>query len=332
MPATLGRTIALSLVLGMLSIGGHAADRPLVLERTIPLDGVEGRIDHLAVDLGRKRLFVAELGNDTVDTIDIDSGKVVKRLTGLGEPQGVAYLPGPDLVVVANGGDGSVWVFRGEDLAPAGSIALGDDADNVRVDPNTGRILVGYGDGALAIIDPLNRSRIGDVELAAHPESFQLDPQAGRAFVNLPDARRIAVIDLASRRQVASWTVPGLRSNFPMALDERATALAVVYRDPPRLVLLNPRSGAVIQSQETCGDADDVFFDTKRQQIYVSCGSGAVDVVRRDAAGLHPVDQIETSSGARTSLFVPELDRLFVAVRAGWFGSKASILVFRPAS
>jgi len=324
--------IVLSLFLGMLSIGGHAADRPLVLERTIPLDGVEGRIDHLAIDLGRKRLFVAELGNDTVDAVDLDSGKVLKRLTGLSEPQGIAYLPGADLLVVANGGDGSVRVFQGEDLAPAGSIALGDDADNVRVDPGTGRILVGYGDGALAIVDPLSRSRIGDVELAAHPESFQLDPQAGRVFVNLPDARRIAVIDLASRRQVASWTIPGLRSNFPMALDDQGTALAVVYRDPPRLALLNPRTGAVIQSLETCGDADDVFFDTKRQQIYVSCGIGAVDVVGTDATGLRPVDRIETSSGARTSLFVPQLDRLFVAARAGWLDSKAAILVFRPPS
>ncbi|MGK9167697.1 hypothetical protein KXR53_15435 [Inquilinus limosus] len=332
MPARLGRATALSLVLGMLSIGGFAADRPLVLERTIPLDGVEGRIDHLAVDLGRKRLFVAELGNDTVDAVDLDTGKVVHRLTGLSEPQGVAYLPGPDLVVVANGGDGSVRVFQGEDLAPAGSIALGDDADNVRVDPSTGQILVGYGAGALAIIDPLSRSRIGEVELAAHPESFQFDPQAGRVFVNLPDARQIAVIDLASRRQVASWTVPGLRSNFPMALDERAAALAVVYRDPPRLVLLNPKAGAVIQSLETCGDADDVFFDAKRQRIYVSCGDGAVDVIQRDSRGIGSVDRIETSSGARTSLFVPELDRLFVAARAGWFGGKASILVFRPES
>jgi len=332
MPASLGRVIALSLLLGMMSIGGHAADRPLVLERTIPLDGVEGRIDHMAVDLARKRLFVAEFGNDTVDAVDLDTGKVAHRLAGLDEPQGLAYLPGSDLLVVANGGDGSVRMFHGEDLAPAGSIALGDDADNVRVDPNTGRVLVGYGDGALAILDPVSRARIADVQLAAHPESFQLDPQAGRVFVNLPDARQIAVIDLASRRQVASWKVPGLRSNFPMGLDEQATALTVVYRDPSQLVLINPKTGAVIQGVETCGDADDVFFDAKRQQAYVSCGSGVVDVVRKDAAGLHPIDRIETSSGARTSLFVPELDRLFVAARAGWLGSKASILVFRPVS
>jgi DNA-binding beta-propeller fold protein YncE len=332
MLASISKVIALSLALGVLSIGGHAADRQLILERTIPLDGVEGRIDHLAVDLGRKRLFVAELGNDTVDAVDLDTGTVVHRLAELDEPQGVAYLPGADLLVVANGGDGSVRMFQGEDLAPAGSIALGDDADNVRVDPSNGRILVGYGDGALAILDPLSRSKIGEVDLAAHPESFQLDPQAGRVFVNLPDARRIVVIDLASRRQVASWSVPGLRSNFPMALGERATTLAVVYRDPPRLVLLNPRTGAVIQSLETCGDADDVFFDAKRQRAYVSCGSGAVDVVQKDATGLHPIDRIETSSGARTSLLVPELDRLFVAARAGRLGSKASILVFRPAS
>jgi hypothetical protein len=127
----------------------HAAEttQPLVLEATIPLQGVSGRIDHMAVDLKRGRLLVAELGNDTVDVVGLSAASVMHRIGGLKEPQGVGYDPTADLVIVANAGDGSVRMFRGEDLAPVESLSLGDDADNVRIDPRNGAIVVGYGRG-----------------------------------------------------------------------------------------------------------------------------------------------------------------------------------------
>ena len=82
---------------------------------------------------------------------------------------------------------------------------------------------------------------------------------------------------------------------------------------------------------DTCGDVDDLFFDAARARFYVSCGSGAVDVIASDKSGLQAMARIQTEWGARTSLFVPELDRLFVAQRAGLLGSQASLLILRPA-
>ncbi len=304
---------------------------PLVLERTIPLPGVSGRIDHMAVDLGRARLFVAELGNGSVEAIDLAAGKPVHRIAGLHEPQGVGYVPGADLLAVASAGDGSVRLFRGGDMQPTGRVELGDDADNIRFDPKTGHLVVGYGSGGLAVLDPAAASVLRRATLPAHPEGFQIDPEAGQAFVNVPDARQVAVVDLATGSPVASWPLPaGGRGNFPMALDGTRTFLAIVTRSPARLVTLDARTGAVTASLSTCGDADDVFFDAKRRRLYISCGSGEVDVVQQDGAGYHPLARIPTQSGARTSLFVPELDRLFVAARAGLLGSGAGILVLRP--
>src|SRR3954467_11684233 len=98
------------------------ASPPLVLETTIPLPDTGGRIDHLAVDLRRGRLFVAELGNGTVDMVDLAARRVVHRLQGLKEPQGVGYSPAADMIAVASAGDGSVRLFRGEDFAPAAVI------------------------------------------------------------------------------------------------------------------------------------------------------------------------------------------------------------------
>lgn len=310
-----------------------AANPLLVLERTIALPGVSGRIDHMAVDLRRGYLFVAELGNGSVDVVDIASGKAIHRISGLKDPQGVGYSPDADLLAVASAGDGSVRLFRGQDLAPAGVIPLGSDADNIRLDAATGRLLVGYGNGGLAVLDPVTRSRVGDMKLPAHPEGFQFDPATGRAYVNLPDAALIVVVDVPTGRQISGWPVPtGLRGNFPMAIDAVRGMIATVFRNPARLVLLDARSGEMKVSLPACGDADDVFFDAARKRIYVSCGEGMVEVFQSDAAGTRPTARIPTHSGARTSLYVPELDLLFVAARAGLFGSDAALLVFRPAS
>lgn len=335
MRRTLRLVLPLLLVLlGTLSDVGRAADpaSPLVLERTIPLAGVTGRIDHLAIDLARKRLIVAELGNGTVDVIDLNRGKSVHRFAGLRDPQGVGYAPQADMIAVASAGDGSVRLFRGADFVPIATIDLKDDVDNVRLDPGSGQFVVGYGGGALALIDPVSRAVVGRANLPAHPEGFQLDPATRRAFVNLPDGRQVAVVDLVAGKQIATWKVPRLDANFPMAWDPATGVIATVFRDPARLVLLDGQAGAVRLDVETCSDADDVFFDAARQRIYVSCGAGSVDVFQHGADGYRLLSRINTSSGARTSLFVPELDRLFVAARADLFGlgSNAAILVFQP--
>ena len=319
---------ALPLLLGQICLA--QAGEPLALERTISLPDVRGRIDHLAVDLQGKRLFVAELGNDTVDVIDLVDGRRLHRISGLHAPQGVAYVPGPGLIVVADADDGVVSFYGGSDYRLRGSVDLGSDADNIRRDTHGEQIVVGFGNGELATIDPARRLVLRKVRLSAHPEAFQLDPHSSRAFVNLPDASQIAVIDLAAARQIASWPTRGAADNFPMAIDSTGSMIAVVFRSPPRLELLASQTGAVSGSDDTCGDADDVFFDGKRQRIYVSCGSGAVDVFSGGAEGLRRIARISTPLGSRTSLFVAELDRLFVASRADPSRAEAAILVFRP--
>jgi hypothetical protein len=316
-------------LLSLLSLPSHAAEPPLLLEQTIALHDVRGRIDHMAIDLPRKRLLVAELGNDSVDVIDLAAGIVTHRISGLREPQGVGYAERADVILVANAKDGSVRLFSALDFSPAGSVALGDDADNVRIDPRNGLAVVGYGGGGLAVIDPHAHAKIADIRLPAHPEGFQIDPRTGLAYVNIPDARQIAVVDLDARRIVASWPMLDPSANFPMALDPAQSLLASVFRSPAALLLLHEGTGAVLQRLPACGDADDVFIDASRARIYVSCGAGELAVFHRDSSW-RALESVHTASGARTSLLVPQLDRLYVAERAGLLGSDAAIRVYRP--
>ena len=325
LPAILG---ALLCVTGCRARSASPDLATLSLERTIPLAGVAGRIDHLAYDTRRGRVFIAELGNGSVEGIDLATGRSIGRIGGLLEPQGLAFIEDRDELAVASGGDGTVRFYRAADLAPAGVMQVGPDPDNLRVDPASGRLVVGFGAGALAVIDPATRRVVATTRLPAHPEGFQID--AGRAYVNLPDAGGIAAVDLASGRTLATWRNPGAKWNFPLALEPAGSLVAVVYRFPARLVLWERASGTVNQNLPTCGDADDAFFDGPRRRLYVICGAGSVETFVRAEGGYARQGLTRTRKGARTGLYVPQIDRLLVAARADG-AAGAALLVYRPA-
>jgi DNA-binding beta-propeller fold protein YncE len=323
------RARALLLALLGIEIAGAANTAPLELESKIPLGDVRGRIDHLAIDLKRQRLYVAELGNDSVGVVDLKQRKLLRTLTGLKAPQGMGYVPSTDTLYVANAGDGSVRLFQGEELAPIGQIALGDDADNIRVDDAAHRVFVGYGDGALAVIDTASRRKIADIALKAHPESFQLERSDQHIFVNVPDAHEIAAVDRVTNKQVAGWPTDDLRANFALTLNEPQQRILSVFRHPARVGVFRTQDGQLLATVNTCGDADDVFLDEKRNRLYVSCGEGFVDILASQGEGYVSIGRIPTAAGARTALFVLEMDRLMLAVRATAV-SRASVWVLRP--
>ena len=293
---------------------------PLQLERRISLPEVHGRIDHLALDETRQRLFVAEVANGTVDEIDLARGTQLGRIGGLKEPQGVAYLPGQDEVAVASG-DGHVRFFSVADRHPIADIDLGDDADDVRTDPRNGHLLVGYGTGGIAEIDPATHKLMGRLPLSGHPEGFQ--PAGARLFANVPD-RGIIVSAEADRRHIeASWPTGLRRLNFPMALSADGKRLFIVYRLPATIVALDTTQGAELFARATCGDSDDVYAQGGR--LYVVCGAGHVDVLREDDGA--PIARVATAPGARTGIISAHLNKLYVAAPAR--EGTAAILILR---
>jgi DNA-binding beta-propeller fold protein YncE len=325
------RLMVAAVLIGLLPTRpGLAQDLPpLALEAKIPLGTVNGRIDHFAFDADRQLLFVAELGNDSVAVVDLKQRNVVHRIGGLSEPQGIAYHAATDTLYVANGGDGSVRMFHTFDFTPLGSIDLGADADNIRIDRWRDRLVVGYGKGALAMIDPASRRKVGEMPLDGHPESFQFDEMGSRIFVNVPSADQIAGLDAVTGRKVTLFESAGANANFAMALDADERRLMVAFRTPPRLVSFETSSGKRQETLETCRDADDVFVDARRRRIYVSCGEGVIDVIAQAGGGYERIARIPTVAGARTSLFVPANDRLYLGVRAT-ASEPAAIWVFRP--
>ena len=269
----------------------------------------------MAVDLNGQRLFIAGLGNGSVEVIDLHSGKRIRSLRGFREPQGVAFVPVPSRLFVANGGDGTCDLLDGNTLQRARTLHLSEDADNVRYDDASHRVYVGFGNGALRALDPGTGDSLGDIPLRAHPESFQLATANSRIFVNVPDAGEIAVIDRTKGAVVDSWRTDGFTANYPMELDEVGHRLFVGCRHPAAVLIFDDRSGRRLSTVPIDGDNDDLFYDATTRQLFASCGSGFIDILRAGPSGqFAQVAKIPTALGARTALYVSKLRRLYLAV------------------
>lgn len=307
-----------------------AEDSSLKLIQTVPLPGVKGRFDHFAIDARGQRLFVAALGNNTLEVIDLVGGKRIQSVSGMAKPTGVLYLPEANQILVGNGDDGTLKILGGSDYKVAQNRTGLADADNLRLDPKTKLAWLGYGDGALAVIEPAAAKSVVSIKLPAHPESFQLEPEGNRLFVNLPDARQIDVVDRENRNVIARWPMEKFQANFPMALDAANHRLLVGCRKPARLVVFDTVAGKPVADFAISGDTDDLFYDARRKRVYASCGEGFIDVIEQASADHYKVaSRVGTRAGARTSFFSVALDRLYLAVPDR--GSQgAEIRVYEP--
>jgi DNA-binding beta-propeller fold protein YncE len=282
----------LIIVLGALLVVGQAAAQQngiqastesgklpaLTLRTRIPLPGVYGRMDHYGWDSKRARLMVSALGNDTVEIID--SWRRVHAIAGLEHPQAVLYVPGVDRIVVSSQ-SGKLRFYDAEAYTLVKSLDFGTNAntDNMRYDPSSKRVYVGYGRGArgaLAVVDPASMERLQEFVVGSHPESFQVETEGPRIFVNLPDQEAIGVIDQQTGA-VTKWKIPGHTNAHALALDEASRRLFAASLQPGEVTVVNTDSGVVVARLPCVLGVDDLWFDAARKRIYAP-GSGAIDV------------------------------------------------------
>ena len=285
------------------------------LIQNIPLQGVEGRIDHLSIDIKGQRLFMAALGNNTVEVIDLNNEKVVHSISDLSEPQSALFVSSLNKIFVTNGGNGICQIFDGTSFAELGRVQLSGDADNIRYDSNSTSVIVGYGDGGLSFIEGSNAKEVSNVKLDGHPESFQFEPSGSKIFVNIPSSNQIAVVDRKLGKVVSTWFMTGALANFPMALDESQHRLFVGFRVPAKLIVFNTETGKSVAGFDSVGDVDDVFYDAAHKLIFVIGGEGYIEIFsQQDADSYQSMGHISTAEGARTGLWIPESNRLYIAV------------------
>jgi hypothetical protein len=295
--------------------------RPLVLTEAIPLPGVQGRFDHFGSDR-KNQLFVAALGNNSVEVIDISARTRVHSITGIPNPQGVVYAPETRKLFAASS-KGQLYIYDAAAFALIKAIDFHGDVDNLRYDASNQRVYVGYGEdetGAIGMVDARTNERLEEeYKLGAHPESFQLETTGSRIYVNLPDLKQIAVIDRKTRA-ITRWPMT-LEHNFPMALDEAHHRLFVATHEPPRLAVFDTGTGRAVAELPCVQDADDLYYDAGRARIYVPGGEGYITAFQQvDADHYRLLAKVPSTLGARTAGYFGKgkkgFERFFLAVPA----------------
>jgi len=331
------RPFVVAALLGCVTVCFAQNNVPLRLVQTIPMPKVEGRLDHMGVDVKGKRLFVAGLGNNSLEVIDLRAARRIQSIPGFSKPQGVFYAAEEKKLFVANGTDGTCKVLKGKPEKLTNSIKLSLGADLMDYDGEAKVLYVGYGGrddgkefGEVALLDASKEIRTGDIQTSAHPGGMALEKKGSRLFLTIPENDSIVVIDRKSQKIVRTWLMSAAQQPVSLALDEAHHRLFVGLRKPPKFVVLDTNSGTAVTAMESVGLIDGVSFDPVHNRIYVSGGEGFVFAYQqRDPDHYESLGRIATAPNARTSLFVPELNRLYVAVPKK-DDRDAEIRVFEP--
>lgn len=315
------------------------ANQPLKLVQKIPMPNVQGRLDHLSIDVKGKRLFVAALGDNqnTVEVIDLKAGKRMLSIPGQSKPQGVFYSPDFNKLFVTNGTDGTCKVFRGDDFRLIASLPIGTDADHVGYDPATKYLYAGVGDaksGALSVIDTSSNKHLGDIKTEARPGGIKIEPSGSRIFLTLSGVAKVGLVDRIKRVEISTWPVTGVPAIVVLALDYNNHRVFAASRNPPLLTILDTESGKQITQLEGVPGIDDLWYDAAHKRFYASGGRGfevgfVYVYAQTDADRYELIGKVPTAPGAGTSLWVPEFDRYYVAAPA-FEKQDAAILVFEP--
>jgi DNA-binding beta-propeller fold protein YncE len=332
-------TLVLCVLSSSVSLSAQSG-QPLSLVEMIPMPNVNGRLDHLYVDVGTKRLFVAGLENGSVEVVDLKAAKWLRTIPGFQKPQGIVFVPHLDKIFVASGDDGMVRVFSGKSFLLLDSIKLDRGANRVKYDPRKKLLYVGYGGkdagqdyGEIAIIGAATDKVVATVQVDAHPAELLLSDSGEKLFAFIHQRNEIQVIDTQNRKVIATWPVSST-SPGDAALDESLQRLLIGTHTPPSMIVMDARTGRQVTSLPTVEGMDGVYFDTTRKRGYVSGGRGfdvgSIFVYQQTGPDQYKnIGEVPTKAGAGTSFWSPELNRYYVAAPAH-NGEQASILVFQP--
>jgi hypothetical protein len=321
-----GLVLAVVLISGGLAAQSKKAaterEQPMVLTEAIPLENAKGRFDHFA--MGGGKLFVAALGSNAVEVINIGGRVLDKTITGVPDAQGIAFSPETNKLFVASG-QGKVYIFDGKSFEQIATVDFHGGADNMRYDAATKRVYVGCGDdektGAIGMIDATTNQRLEEeYKLGGEPESFQLEKSGPNIYVNVPDLKQVVVVN-RDTKAVTHWTLEGMESNFPMALDEADHRLFLGMHVPARLAVLDTNSGRTVAVLPSVQDTDDLYFDAARKRVYMPGGQGFIYAFQMtDPDHYKLLAKIPTAIGARTAGYYGKqgkgFDRFYLAVPA----------------
>jgi len=316
-------TLAICLtVLGIFAVKICAQEKlPLRLVATTPMPGFTGDLDHFGLDLKGNRLFLAAEDQKTVEVFNLQTGARIHSIKGFGHPLTMAYLTESDRLIVTNGDTDDVALVDCTEYKIINTLKLGKGVDHGVYNPQDKYFYVENGGGeqgkthVLSIIDTKSFKQVG--EIPALPgnsnEGMVIDRAGQTLYVNLTGTDEVGVIDLHTRQIIAKWPLPDVHVAHAIALDEPNHRLFTATRKPAQFVVFNTETGKVVTALPCTGVNSDMSFDVARKQIYITGSDAASVFLQRDADHYEHIAEVPTAFRAKSSIFVPELKRLYVA-------------------
>jgi DNA-binding beta-propeller fold protein YncE len=295
---------------------------PMKLVATTPLPGFTGDFDHFGLDLKGKRLFLTAEDHKTVEVFDLD-GKRITSVTGFGQPHAILYMPDVNKLIVTDGdGFGMAELVSGEDYKIVNTIKLPPGVDGAVYDPANKYYYVESGGDEkggqthkINIVDTKAFKLVGDITLPGnHSEAMAVTRDGKKMYVNLSTPKEVGVVDLGTRELIARWPIPDAETPNSMALDEANHRLFIATRKPPKFFAFNTDTGKVVTTAPISEFNDDMWFDAARKRIYLSGSETTTVLAQKDADHYEFVAEVKTGYRAKTSLYVPQLNRFYAAV------------------
>jgi DNA-binding beta-propeller fold protein YncE len=268
---------------------------------------------------------------------DLKTSKHLKTIKGLETPHAIHYIAETNRLIVSDSGDGMTKIVDGKTYMIAGTIKLTPGADVMSYDPSTKRLWIVTGgknasskmtETVLSEVDPATGKHLGDVKFDTDfTEGIAAEQKGNRLFVNVAGKSEVAVLDKSTRKVIATWPVREGQNNAPIGLDETKKRLFVVTRKPFKLVVIDNDTGASVASYDAPQRTNELMFDKALGRIYLA-GDDYVGVFKQvDADHYQELARVASAKGAKTAIFVPEFNRLYVAV-AGKAPTRAALLQY----
>ena len=272
--------------------------------------GGQGGWDYLLSDDAAHRLYVTH--NSRVEVVDTTTGKPIGAITGLKSTHGVALNPDGKIGYISDGAGNAIVVFNRADFSVQATVTAGTNPDGITFEPTTKTVWAFNGRSKnISVLDTTSNTVVATLPLPGKPEFPQADGH-GSVFVNMEDQNEILKLDAASRKEVATWPLPGCDSPSGMAIDRDHHRLFSVC-DGGKMAIVDYESGKVLGLAAIGDSPDAAGFDPKRELAFSSNGGdGTLTIVQAGKPGFPVLQTLKTEKGARTMGFDTSTGRIYL--------------------
>jgi DNA-binding beta-propeller fold protein YncE len=324
-----GASLIIAVAIGRAGLAQDAPPRPgpsgYHLVKTIAVGGTEGW-DYVTMDSTSRRLYIGR--DDHIDVIDVDSGAVVGKVTGLSHTHGIVIAPDFGRGFTSDGDANTSTIVDLKTLKKIGAVKTGKDPDSFVYDEATKRVFIMNSAGNdVTAINAADGTVAGTIALEGQPEAAVADGR-GKVFVNITDKDQIVEFDGQTLKVLHRWSLAPGEGPSGLSIDRKTRRLFSVC-DNQKLVVMDADTGKVIATPGVGAGTDASLFDPETGNAFASAGGSAtLTVVHEDSPDqFHVVDNVPTQSGARTmALDTKTHNVLLVTARHGHGATHAQVL------